>query len=894
MFREDYIENFPAMINLENTSNSSRLVSFDSTPLTESDFAVGLGYEYGISVSIEPYRLGAFVVQDSIRATLTLEKRALWEYLIFLRDQQHFLYENTAFVAPNISATTATVTFRCVDSSVEAPPNPFLIKGRKYNCFDLFRRAMLTTDTRIINNAHLGLDERYDNKFNDIGIQYPIEVHGDWIQRLKETVMFESVFENKNLWEVMQQIGYYLHAIPYLEFARNGKDRFVLRFKQLGGKNYGSDGSIRITVFNSQTLDNFFTQYDSYVTNMFSPQNEVEEWLVCKTSDSSFLVSNNTAELHTKYNITELVAFDIYYPGVAEPKSALEFVFEKSVYDILSARTDFIPAKWASLYFQMGTSKILGLNYVPPTVNNDGYMALKTIVGRLFTNRVSDPKLKFNDLMFRVRYKTQDALRINQLRPDLERFMKSSEYENYPHHEQFFGQQDKIVDSERFSANLWGRLIRVANGIYQCQEYAPQGQEKVPGDLFNLMGSSYYVTECENEYYPDAVLQKVTYSRNFNQLSNIVTIPSEPRFFEISERSMIRREVRMLDFIKLSSLPNDGAPPPRFINQSKWHGLIRDLLFADNGNPQLPNFAYVNYKADIWRNHEGLPNNNTSVMFPSSEATETGGLAQPLPSKPNRAAIVPVLYFPLRNAIVFEWDMDDNFKAGDSVDASVESPPFSDIPANLGKHDEAYYALQPVRSTDVFGRADLFDFKLFARGGWTMAQARRLPFAEENDVRPTAAESIILIPDELSVGLDKDNREALSFNYQLNLLHEPHDEDAEDFVVFSNLFGVKNNRLKAALLRNEVSMLDEAVRLDAGTIIPGADDVQYAFENLTNSIRIDFTPPTGIEENIADVKSIVLYDTENTANYAYIAKNVALLPSERKLQSWFIYPVFSA
>ena len=89
----------------------------------------------------------------------------------------------------------------------------------------------------------------------------------------------------------------------------------------------------------------------------------------------------------------------------------------------------------------------------------------------------------FNDLKFHIKYKTQDTLRISQFKPNLYNFMKNSKFEKYPHHEQYFGQEDKIVDSERFSANLWGRLVRIANGIYQCNEYAEVGEEKEVGDL---------------------------------------------------------------------------------------------------------------------------------------------------------------------------------------------------------------------------------------------------------------------------------------------------------------------------------------------------------------------------------------------------------------------------
>jgi len=886
IFPEGRLSNFPAMINTS-APQTNRTISFQTTPLTQGDFDAGLSYRYDVSLQIEPFQSGAFVTQNSIRCVTEFTTHwSAWiiGWLVKV-ERQYIDYQRRTLTRPNDTSVSASVNFICRNMLEDAPSNPFLLKGRKYNCFDLFRRALLTCDTQIIDNNIMGIDPKYDGDFNDIGIQYPIEVDPYWMQRMKEAVMYESVFEGKNLWEVVKQIGYYLHAIPFLTFARDGKDRFILNFLQLGDTTLKNDDSTKITIFNSHTLDNFYTQYDAYVTNLFSPQNEIDEWVVCKTGDSSFLVSNDTAEIHTKYNITELVAFDITYNGVT--RSALDFVFEKSVYDTLSAKTDFVPAKWSALFFTMGDNKIQGLNYVPPTVNNDGHMALKTIVGRVFANNVTPANLRFNDLRFRIRYKTQDELRITQIRPDLERFMKNSEFEKYPHHEQFFGQQDKIVDSERFSANLWGRLIRVANGVYQCQEYARPGQEKDPGDLVQIKGSNYYVTECENEYYPDAIFQKVTYSKNFNQLSQIVTIPSEPRFFEISERSMIRREVRLLDFIKLSTQEDTSPSPPKYINASMWHTFIRNLLFRDSGNATLPNFAYTNFKGDKWRDHHNLPNNDISVLFPKSEAQVISGAVQPMPSMPNTAVIVPCLYFPLRNALVIEWTMDDNFKAGDCVDITTSG--------NNNTADRAYLSLQPVRYTDVYGRADLFDFKLFHKNDWNMTQIRRLPFAEvgrdnlPDDFRPTASQSLILIPDNLSVGLDKDNREALSFNYQLNLLHQPHDTDREDFITYANLFGRKVGRLKVALLRSTVSILDEIVNLDTLTIV--AEDVQYTFTNLTNRLRINFVPPNGV--NMDEVKSIVFYDTENNDKFAYISKNVAELPSGSKLRPWFISPTYS-
>jgi hypothetical protein len=180
-------------------------------------------------------------------------------------------------------------------------------------------------------------------------------------------------------------------------------------------------------------LEEYFAQFDSYVTNLFSPQNECEEWLTAKTSDSSYLISNNTAEIHTSYPITELVEFDIIYNGRKE--SLLPFVFEKSVYEILNNNdpTQVIPAKGASLYFTLADNKIMGLNYSAPNVNTPYKMALKLIVNRLFGNvytLTNNPS--FNEFTFHIRYKTQDTARLLQFRPDLERFMRDSSYRTIP------------------------------------------------------------------------------------------------------------------------------------------------------------------------------------------------------------------------------------------------------------------------------------------------------------------------------------------------------------------------------------------------------------------------------------------------------------------------------
>ena len=855
----DHLNKNAYRISQENASVDSKAITIKTDVLTDNQLAQGEYFEYEIITTAQNNgnTLPAFYECKCDVAFNQSGNFANSTSGLFGNKYQGNGTMTT--VATNSIYVNAKFTVEDLASYVDG--DKFLAKAAKYNCLDLVRKAMLTCDTQIFNNSTVGLDT----------IQYPIAIDEETAASLRARTVYETIFEQKNLWEVFLQSGYYKHAIPRLDFATDGTDRFALKYQQLGVTKKKADESNKITVFNSRNLSEFFTQYDSYVTNLFSPQNVVDEWGVVKTSDSNYLVSNNTAEIHAKYPLEEIIEFDLTYRGVTA--SALNMIFEEAIYSILTPSIDVRPSKACALYYKLGDTKIVGLNYAPPSVNNDAPYALKTILSALFGIDASGD-IQFNDIRYHIKYRTQDSLRVSQVRPDLQNFMKNSSYEKYPHHEQFFGQQDKIIDSERFTANLFGKLIRVGNAVYQRQEYADAGSEKESGDLVEINGEPYYVTATENEYYADIILQKVTYSKNFNQLANIVTIPSEPRFYEVSERSQVRREVRLMDFLLLTTKQNVAAASPTFINNSKWRDIAKSLIFAD-GSFALPNFAYTRFNADKLRSHNGI---QTNKLFPSSEITRTGNNSvRPKDSSDHRDVIVPLLHFPLKNAIVFEWDMDDNFKAGDSIDTTISG--------TGNTKDDAYYSMQSVRYCDVMGRADLFGFRLFNKTNWTIAQARRLPFAESGDFVPTESESAFYLSDSLSIGLDKDNREALSFNYQINLLHE----DAT-FVTYSNLFGQKSNRLKMCLLNTEASLFDDGVAMTARTII--ADNVTYSLVNTSrNAIEIRITRPANISASA--VKSIVLYEEEGASKYAYIAKNVGDVADTEKFNSWWLYPVFT-
>ena len=353
---------------------------------------------------------------------------------------------------------------------------------------------------------------------------------------------------------------------------------------------------------------------------------------------------------------------------------------------------------------------------------------------------------------------------------------------------------------------------------------------------------------------------------------------SENRMYEVSERSMTRREKRDMEFLKLTAESNPNPKPPRFLNNSTWKDFIKNIIFYDK-TPQLPNYAYVKFLADKRRKHTGSYGQyiEPDYLFPSSEIDRIDpNNIKPKTSKSYSEVIVPLLRFPKKDGLLLEYDMEDNFKAGDYIDTTI---------SGVNTNENAYFAQQSVRYVDIMGRADLYQFKMFhrSRDELNLENARTLlkaPFV------PTDEESQILLSGSKSIALDKDCREALSFNFQINLL----DKDI-DFITFSNLFGDKKARLKLLLYNKTLGMFDQTINLATGTIL--AENVTYTLNNddTNNQIIIKITQPQGI--NLSDVKSLIWYDDNNGIKDIYLVTNVDKLPDNEKLKDRYIYPVFN-
>ena len=640
----------------------------------------------------------------------------------------------------------------------------------------------------------------------------PFYVDPNFINELSETKIIENFYNQKNLWEILIEVGNYIHAVPEIKFGQN--DRFLITFNRLGITDQSENKSQKMTIMNSKGLEDYISACSSYVTNMVQLGGTIEEWVAPKTTDETYLVSNDTADIVVSKPIIELLEIRVRCDvadgsGITAGTSAdmTPYVYEENVYKTLSLDKNLNPNRGIAMYYSLGDNKIVGGNYQLPRANTDAYTqyAIKKIIYSAFDGYSASygttaawNNIKVNNYSFFVKYRTKDSVRQNHTRPDLRKYLLSSYFDKVPQHNQFNNQQDVVVDSIKFGNNMYGKLIRTGNSNYKVTEWNSKYDNiKHKGELYRIGGDLYYVANANHIFYANHIISEIEYSKDYNQLSPIIGIPSEPRFYEISEQSLIWREVAIDDYLLITDDEDNLEIGGGYIND---YSHLAELLFVDGTT--FSKYAITTYKGD----------------------KDIGSYDQTL-GDPNFYVDVlsPINAYSSENTLTYEWDMTDNFSAGDKVVA---------VSPNQDETDTdkwAYRSLKAVQYTDIFGKAALFDFYILGDiPTLTTTEIQALPESPIITNDPTQTNYVgnyeILAGNVKEddgdyngrgLGLLKDCREALSLNYNLQAI------TTSDTFVLSPFFYLPNKEnVRIVLLSEEVNKLSNGYINTASIITP--------------------------------------------------------------------------
>lgn len=762
------------------------------------------------------------------------------------------------------------------------------------NALLLFRKAQLTV-------------QPVWKKTNVPILQTPQAFYADNEDELAQTTIIETFYNQKNFYEILCEIGKYIHARP--KVVKDG-DRYRVDWKRYGSTDKKEDTATKLTVFNSRFIEEYVSSVTSYVTNMFQMGGSITEITAPKSEDGSFIVKNDNAIIELQKPIMQIdsviakVTHDITINGTSlkagDTQDITNYVYEQTIYDVLSIKAEEDPNKGMALYFSLGDKVIRGLHYQLPSLNPGEAAAdytIKKILAQVFA--IPDSlNVKVNDFNFIVTYRTSDDVRISQSRPDLRKFVNNASlYDNVPIHQQFNNQEDILVDSVAFGRNVYGKLIRTGNSLYERTEWVEHlGDLKESGDLYIIDGDWYYVSKVETINLGEYLQSKVEFSNNFNRLSQIIGIPSAPRFSEIAQKNLISRETDISDYVQLGTSAAKKTSGGTCLNNLNW--LLKIAFNQGDKSFPPPQYLHICFKSDK----------------DSYEAKNYGW---------NARRVLPLNVFTCYNTLSFTADCKTNLSAGDQT---IET-------GTATSADAAYRFLNPVKYTDAYGRVDMYDFAIFADtdlsgtesynpvddvdGGYRVPEEKSTNVNWAGGVFSSLIDSPYSRMDDNGHGiiLLKDNREIFHFNYNVQMV-----TDSDRFILSQYVWDFGKKQCKIALLKEEVSKLAGSEINKNDVLLGGISYYEYGStseryaaigvdEPVENAILAAI--PGDTEEAIAErktlknnVAAIIIYSTNatdgasiNDYSYFIAARNVSDLsitdktdPAQYKFADWFLSP----
>ena len=606
--------------------------------------------------------------------------------------------------------------------------------------------------------------------------------------KLKNQQSPSFTFTNKTLLEALKSIGSVFNGIPRLigdtvhyDIVDTGKDN----------ANFNDSSEIETYGINST---NYGTGLTTNITNMVpalvqktwpsdgsSTSFEAGTFAPARTIRGNYSISKSNlaidlGELYI-YKIDRIEMCNYSSTSPDEVLDITEFCIDKTVYDALP---NTIAGKGIYIYYERNTPYIQGI----------GQVVDKGSLGGL----ISDTEYTINNILVKLdkyrngamnspqnfRYKVTGTFYVNStINTEKE---NSSGLDHGVHFPVLYNQEENNVDSDKFLKNSQRIISRLANPEIN-KNVAIESLSELPslGELKNALGSKYLATIINTEYKNHNVVCSLQYSKNFNKISNYVGIDKEWKENTIETKDIVDRCITMNNYCYVDS---------------------RQYQTSDNGNS-------ANYLDDVVKSFKYLCTGERNVLAPD------GFLIFPIKRNSDssysrllyrnnegtevycKPAIIPATIVHGWNSVSMIGSAYDNYSL--STKAATKTGIGSD---NL-------YDLRDVRYVDNYGECDcLFmngiNIYYYLETYKNMSSYFTFPEIPVDLTAGVMAKTKGKFMNSILVDVRKDNREKLSFNYQLSAVSKI------DYVhVHSGLlkYLYKPNLLSSSTLLGEISIV---------------------------------------------------------------------------------------
>ena len=526
----------------------------------------------------------------------------------------------------------------------------------------------------------------------------------------------EFAFTSDTLKEALDQIGGFIHAIPRLKGS-------VITFDFLGGTEMSNVANFPYSydAF-TRDIEDYATKIDSRVDNLVNVLDDVQgtvtdpyadNFKTLRTDQAYARIDDGNVIIDTKYPIQEIKEVRVYGNNSAYPYGVdiTPYVFEEADYSRMSSiGGDYPDSKAYAVYFTQGEKGIRGLNFKIPDAVGGGALVEFSLINIL--NRLGATGINLtSQILVMVTYIPIYSARVEQTKSCIQGLTKPRTLA--------YNQGANLVETRYYGENLKGVIARIGN-TERTRTFLGKKLTSIPkvGQLFD---EDYYISSVAVEFCPFDYKCTLGLSKDFNRLSQYIGINSQKRYYEVSEKAAYEREINYSDYLLLTRNA-DIAP--------------ESALFSDSLGYIVTTLTQISYRRPIgsvtvYGETEG-GNDLTSVAF-------------------------PIVKNAFGNSIVFSFSYEDNFSAGNQT-----------VSVGLEGNNTGYY-MQGVAYADVYGRIEKLHVQIKEQALLTSA-----PSTTEGNLFPQGVSNgdVMMDTKERPFIIKKDNREGISFNYQIEFVSD--------------------------------------------------------------------------------------------------------------------------
>jgi len=637
-----------------------------------------------------------------------------------------------------------------------------------YTCWDAIVKILnnLTpleiSDIRYIETTSYPDNNTTENIGSNCKIQSPkYSLDPDLEVLLKSKISPKLTYQdNKTLYEALLSIGVEFNGIPrLLKYKKDGDNLYtnVISYdimNEYSGSAFDTDGT-ELQIVNS-SLNNYSTGIISNVKNIVSKDNVItypsnNYWASARSTNvTDPYTTKMNMGLILPFNIHQLVSLEIKDPVTDTVYDITSYILEKKKWDTLNADKD---GQGLSLYWIRGNNKIYNMGAITAQTETEAVFGLasteyviqniaKTVGMSSVVNDASS-NYDLNNVVYRVKYIPYTNTRLmleknNQYNTDVEL------YTNFNQSENTITDYNYGVASQVNLSKLGNTEVTKNYIFHSISELPMLGQYKI------VNGEKYYVDKYSFSIYERYISCSVLFTKNSNKLNPRMGIKNDYRQYELYDSDWVERVVNINHYCYLALESSNSENQNDF--ETTEYNLIHNILQSfnyvstDMTKPyKAPDTFYITPKKNLVENLQYTPYGSTTKTDLNSGLLQASNLT-------------------VGNAIAIYGKCYDNFSVGVKA---------TDLETTGSIHGAGKYIQKNIRYVDDLGKTPFINIVLGnLKDSNNITSERQYPEADTTTNVDNNFDNVYL---NKTLYIQKDNREALNFNYQINFVSKDKD-----------------------------------------------------------------------------------------------------------------------